>query len=228
VQQLLLNYSTQHAAVTASLGPKTTADIYAPHDSHPDKARIDQIRTELELYNSALCPVTDLGKGVKQYSLTALCRMPPASFCNAFQEPLHGKENRDALLGSNAISSECLIPTLVMLRARLERVSDTVAKDKYMKHYRWIFYLFLSFVAGGKIAGSTLKVIEFNRRKEVDFRRTLRFFRQIGNQIWRCIRFAVILIRWIFRLLTRVSNLVWLVAWRMYGGILGRVSKNDG
>lgn len=202
VHQLLLDYSTENAFIASEFGPKSTVDVYSPFERLPNKNHIETIRTELAAYNHKLCPVTDLGKGVRQFARqSAVCQTPPPTFCNAYPEPLDGIADHDAMIKTSAIANECLIPTLVMLRTQQEKLLEKVEADRIAKHYRWMFYVVFSLVAGGKIASSTTKAASFNQRTPQDTRRSLRFVRSICIRLWATLKFSLGVVLWACRLL---------------------------
>lgn len=202
VHQLLLDYSTEHVAIATEFGPKSTIDVYSPFERHPNSGHIESIRTELAAYNRKLCPVTELGKGIRQLARPSPnCQTPPAMFCNAYPEPLNGVVEKDAIIKTSAIANECLIPTLVMLRTQQETLLKKVEADRLSRHYRWMFYVVFSIIAGSKIAGSTLKAASFNQRAPEDRRRSLRFVRGV------CIRFRLTL-QFIFGAVARTCRFV--------------------
>lgn len=190
VHQLLIDYSTEHVAIASEFGPKSTIDVYSPFQQHPGSGHVETIRTELAAYNHKLCPVTELGKGTRRFTRSSpLCQTPPPMFCNAYPEPLNGVVDNDAMIKTSAIANECLIPTLIMLRAQQETLLKKVEADRIARHYRWMFYVAFSIIAGGKIASSTLRVVSFNQRISDDRRRSLRFVRRICIRSWATLQF---------------------------------------
>lgn len=172
IQQKLLNYSTQGATLYRDFGPQSSEDIYSTYGHNIEAQKVTAIRMEIESYNSTICPVTQLGPGVWQHTQSAHCLMTPAEYCFAPPDLLNG-QIKTQMGDTAALSSECIIPSLVALRARQEQLLKKTSEDLQAKHYRWIYYLFFSFVVGGKIATSTVKLFSMHRRAVEESRRSL-------------------------------------------------------
>lgn len=189
VQQKLLDFSTQVAAVQEFLGPKSSAQLYSPFGGEANESSIATIRTEIAEYNRSVCPVTDLGNGFRQLARpSARCQQTPAPFCTAFPDPLNGKVDKDGVLATTALASECVIPTLVRLHAEVEKLSHTATEDRRAKHYRWMYYVFFSLIVGGKIAHATVKLASMSRRPDEDTRRALHFVKRVFGLVCRSLK----------------------------------------
>jgi hypothetical protein len=171
IQQKLLDYSTQGAKLYRDFGPQSSADIYSIYGQNIEARKVAAIRVEIESYNSTICPVTQLGPGAWQHTQSARCLMTPAEYCFAYPDPLNGRI-KTQMGDTAALSSECIIPSLVALRARQEKLLQKTSEDLQAKHYRWIYYLFFSIVVGGKIATSTVKLFSIHRRTAEESRRS--------------------------------------------------------
>ena len=69
---------------------------------------MDKVRLEIADYNQRLCPVEDLGNGVKMLSAPSpQCQDTPAQFCTVFPDALSGKVPQ-SLMDFCALASECV------------------------------------------------------------------------------------------------------------------------
>lgn len=147
VHQTLLDYSVEYTSVYWQTGPMSLEDIYVPIASKKDKKKIDQIRNELRQFNDLICPKTE-------YTFTRSsgnCLRTPAKFC------VGPNINADDHIRTSAIGNECVIPTLINLRLKTEKLSNSVIEVEKNKHFRWIFYTLFSILAGGKVANATAR-----------------------------------------------------------------------
>ncbi|MTV40423.1 hypothetical protein [Duganella radicis] len=181
VQQKLLDYSTQGAKLYREFGPRSASDVYSVYGRRVEPTEVAAIRTEIMSYNAIICPIKQLGPGVWQLTQSARCLMTPAEYCFAFPEPLRGKIKSDQIGETAALSSECIVPALVALRERQEKLLNKVSEDLNAKHYRWIYYLLFSLVVGGKIAISTVKLLAMHLRTETESRRSLYLLKQFRS-----------------------------------------------
>lgn len=180
VQQKLLDYSVEVPAVFKEHGPKTSSEIYAPLGGGISEANITTIRTEIAAYNRELCPIVELGQSTRQLARpSARCLQTPIQFCNVAPDPLNGTVDRDAMVATVALASECLIPTLVALRTNTEKLVAQDKADRRTAHLRWMYYVFFSAVVGGKIAGATVKLASMHKRAPSEHRRTLHLIRRV-------------------------------------------------
>ncbi|NAW99812.1 MULTISPECIES: hypothetical protein [unclassified Vibrio] len=159
----------------ASFGPNSTEELYrVKHLPNPREIK-QQIRIEIQQYNDLLCPYTEKG-GVTTYSpLSAKCIVTPSIYCNAFPEnsstPIKG-----VLIRPVALASECLIPTLVQSRDIQEKLSNKLAAVSSSKHYRWMYLLAFAVFIGAKIANTTTKVVEMDKRESKEKQRVTKIF----------------------------------------------------
>ena len=219
VQQTLLDYSTEDPVIFDEFGPQTTTDVYAPFKTKISPDEIAEIRSEIADYNQSTCPVEDLGGGAHRSTKLSLhCQMTPSKFCRAFPERLAGKSNDESILRTNALASECILPTLVALRKYQESLAEKVKADRRAKHYRWLYYLIFSIFAGGKVASVTVKLADLGKRSSGETRRSLYLFVQSGSGIWR-------FIRWILGTMTNVLNFGGKEIYRVGRRAVGRLKK---
>jgi hypothetical protein len=180
VQGLLSDYATMHARLLPTFGPKSSSDIYNPLGRELSPQQILTLRHELQAYNNSRCTVKVLGAGWSQMARpSATCQRPPSRFCTVFPEPLDGHVDDDALTRTVAIASECIIPSLVALRARQEKLQAVVEDKARTKHFRWLFFILFSLVVGGKVANTTSRAIELDKRPEQEKRRVLKLLRPV-------------------------------------------------
>jgi len=178
VQQTLLDYASDHVAIFTEFGPHTSADIYAHFRRSLPPQDVITIRREIAAYNAAHCPVKKLAPGISQLAPpSTVCLSTPAAYCTVFADALDGKVDKESILLTTALASECIIPTLVRLREEQQKLLARSIEDKRNKHYRWLYYVFFSLVVGGKIATSTMKLFSMGARKPTEIRRTVQLFK---------------------------------------------------
>lgn len=209
-QQTLLNYSTEPAVIYADQGPSASTDIYAPYQRHPVDTEVEKIRLEISAYNHRLCPITDLGGGVRKLAtLSAHCQETPASYLGAYPDPLNGKVDRDSFGIPVALDIEGIVPTLVQNSARLKRLSAQLKQDEQTKTHRWLYYLLFASVTGGKIAGATIKIAKIDERKPPELKRSLHLAARSLKVVGHLLRLFATLARSLLRLtLSTISRFV--------------------
>lgn len=181
VQQKLNDYATWDERLFFQLGPMDSLEIYKPIRRALSDEDMTLLRKELIAYNLQLCPVQDLGGGMHQMvGSLSTCQMPPAEFCHAYPDPIDGKINRDGQMDFVAIANECIVPTLVQSRKSQEKQAARVESDRRSKHLRWLFYLAMSVVVGGKIANSTTRLVDFDRRSVPEQGRVLHLLKKFS------------------------------------------------
>lgn len=189
VQQTLLNYSTEDVSIFKEFGPMSSTDVYASLGTRATDDDVVAIRTEIASYNRVLCPVRELGHGMQQETRpSADCQRTPSAFCRSLPDPLNGKIDEYGAFGTTAFASECVVPTLVMLRKEQELLAEKVKKDRRAKHYRWLYYILFSIVAGGKVANATVKLASMNLRSIQESRRSMHLVRRVATLTWRLVR----------------------------------------
>jgi hypothetical protein len=183
VQVLLIDYTTSHTRLFQTFGPKSGSDVYSPPARIGRELSPEQIltlRREIQAYNNSQCPIEAHGEGWIRYSRSSgTCQRPPSPFCTAFPEPLDGHVNHNVINRTVAIASECIIPLLVASRARQEKLQTIVEDKTRTKYIRWLFFILLSLVVGGKVANATSRAVELDKRPEEEKRRILKFLRPV-------------------------------------------------
>jgi hypothetical protein len=148
------------------LGPEQEWRIYTWSDRVHDDKTVDALRQELHQYNLHECPVTDLGGGVTQSSrISRICQIPPAEFCTSFpSRKLAGVDPVEAAARTVAIANECIVPTLFRLKTEQASLATSVDDNARARHLRTMFFLFVSLVAGGKVANASVRMTEAIRK----------------------------------------------------------------
>jgi hypothetical protein len=176
VHPSLLRLAFEDPRVFVKLGPDSSMALYGDDLYHPaTTAEMDKVRREIADYNQKVCPVTDLGNGLKMMSAASpQCQNTPAQFCTAFPDALGGKVPETLMGFSVALASECVIPSLIRFRRLATRRADEAEHDHRNRNYRWMYFLGFSILLGGKLAGTTAKLASFNDRAVGETRRVLR------------------------------------------------------
>ena len=177
IQSQLSDYA--YSGFVPGLTPKYTAQIYGGGTFAAPLEETHRIRTEIAAYNRLLCPVTDLGHGISQYSTSSRCNPTPIAVAEALPEYLDGEEISYDPYKTTALASELLIPNIIRLGVihdKLVAKEQTGLRDK---QFRWVYYIFFSLVIGGKIANATAKLTKMSERTRGETRRSLYLFRRI-------------------------------------------------
>lgn len=199
VQQQLNDYAASHTKGFQTFGPRSSDDVYSPIAAKVSPEVILQIRQEIKLYNNEKCPIVRLSDSVSRLApASTVCQSVPAAYCMAPPELLDGSIDGYAGLNSVALSSEGVAPSLVMLRKRQETLGSVVAQNEKLKHFRWLSFILLSVVVGGKIANSTTRAIDMDKRPLNERKRLVGLFKATGRG----------LTRWVTRLLVGFGTLV--------------------
>jgi hypothetical protein len=181
VQRKLSDYAMEDERHFPWRGPKSSAEIYDPFGQRPSPEQILAIRREIKTYNDSRCPVEVLGEGWFRPSRpSATCQRQPFIFCIAPHEPFdeQGEEEGPSWISRTvAMASECIIPSLVVWRVQQEKLEAVVADNARTKHFRWLFFILFSLVVGGKVANTTSRAMEFDKRPEQEKRRLLGLLR---------------------------------------------------
>jgi hypothetical protein len=180
VQQKFNEYATRDERAFVVFGPKSSSEIYSLLDRQLSEQQILTLRHELQAYNNSQCPEKALGGGWGQMARpSATCQSPTAIFCTSYPDPLDGHVDDMTSIRTVAIASECITPSLVASRTRQEKLNAVVADKARTKHFRWLFFILFSLVAGGKVANATSRAIELDKRPEQEKQRLLKLLRSI-------------------------------------------------
>lgn len=175
VQQTLNEYAAYGSDTFHLFGPTESAEIYAGIRRSVSEKEIIQIRNEIERYNRSVCPVEELGNGVRRHAQpSGVCQRIPSAFCTAFPDQPEGLVDKYIIARSVALASECIIPTLVASKAKQEDLAAAIASKQEERYQRWWLFIALATVVGGKVANSTTKVANLDQRDAHDRRRLVR------------------------------------------------------
>lgn len=153
VQHKLIDYSTMNYEVYADFGPKSSDALYALYANHPNVDESALIRKELQSFNETQCPVKVISSQMSQGAQPSnICQATPSSLCSGIE-----KDHINDAIFPVAISNECVVPTLTRLNNVAKVEQSRVEKAVLYKHWRHIFYMIFSVLAGTKIASATAK-----------------------------------------------------------------------
>jgi hypothetical protein len=165
VQQTLNEYAAYGKGIFHQLGPAESAEIYAGIRRSVPEKEIIQIRNEIERYNRTVCPVEELGNGVRQHARpSGVCQRTPSVFCRAFPDGPEGLIDRYVIVRPVALASECIIPTLVASKAKQGDLTVAIASKQKERYQQWWLFIVLAAIVGGKVANSTTKVANMDKR----------------------------------------------------------------
>jgi hypothetical protein len=179
VQPLLADYAYGEYQIFWSVGPLSDADLYTPYAPHPAPERVAAVRKELESANQSAC-------GDAHTDHEQPCRRVPASLCNP------DRQHYDNVFKPVVIANECIVPSLVRLHDLAQKQHAVVAEDTASKHWRHLYYMLFSVLAGAKIAMLTVrarKVGEHHRMLEL-MRQCVRLLIKLALYAWRMLVFA--------------------------------------
>lgn len=186
VQQTLNEYAAYGAGTFHLFGPTKSADIYAGNSRSVPEKEIIEIREEIKRYNRTVCPIEELGEGIRRHARpSGVCQQVPSAFCTSFPDPPEGLVDKYIISHSVALASECIIPTLVNSRTRQESSSAAIKSTQQDRYQRWWLYIALAAVVGGKIANSTTKVANLDQRGAHDRRRLVLSIRRALSLSYR-------------------------------------------
>jgi hypothetical protein len=168
VQGRLSEYAHEGDHFFFEFGPTKSAEVYAA-DVRSDVVDAPAVRQELVAYNDLECPVTSLGVGFSRFSpVSARCEAPPEEYCAAFPEPLGSDDMRSFVMRPVAIANECIVPTLIQQRRVQSGLRGQVDMATSGRHVRWMFFIFLSVLAGGKVANASMRLKEAAEKSRKD------------------------------------------------------------
>lgn len=148
------------------LGPESSREFFQP----PREEKISDedvlvIRRELLEYNQKVCPVTQLSKDSARYApLSDSCEAPPFEYCTSWPDGPEGFVDRYIAQRPVAIANECIIPNLVSLKYAMPKLLAGEREAKQVKNYRWLYFIFIALAVGGKVANSSTKLVDFEKR----------------------------------------------------------------
>lgn len=201
VQQTLNEYAAYGEGIFHQLGPAESAEIYAGIRRSVPEKEIIQIRNEIERYNRTVCPVEELVNGIRQHARpSGVCQRTPSAFCRAFPDGPEGLVDKYMITRSVALASECIIPTLVASKAKQEDLTVAIESKQKELYQRWWLFIALAAIVGGKVANSTTKVANLDKRDSPDRRRLIRPpLRGLSRVIKRTVGIGKAIGRWLKR-----------------------------
>ena len=191
VQQLLTNYTYYDEKIYSSLGPEKSEDIYSPFSKKINPEVVIAMRKEIQEYNDLICPVTIISETSSKHARPSFrCQMVPAQFCRVFPDEPSGIVDRYILARTVALGSECIVPMLVKSREIQESLIDKISVVDGSMHLRWLYFIFLAFLAGGKIANSTTKLFGVDTSKINDRKRLVILLKTIFSLSLKILYFS--------------------------------------
>jgi hypothetical protein len=168
-QWQLEDYAHHGERLYWQLGPEQEWTIYAGSGATHNDMAVDALRQELHQYNLRVCPVTDAGGGVTRASrVSSTCQMTPPEFCTSY--PARKLAGVDPAIGAArtvAIANECIVPTLSRLKVEQASLAGAVDDSAKARNLRTMFFIFVAFVAGGKVANASVRMTDEMRRRQV-------------------------------------------------------------
>jgi len=165
VQNRLLDNIESPDVSFAMFSPDSTRGYYAVGRDVPSTAQIIELRKQLAQYNQELCPVAHLGEGLSRNApLSESCERVPFTYCTAFPDGPHGLVDKYIAGTTVAIASECIVPSLVALRGEVVKYQALVKSDLRAKNLRWLYFLLLAVLVGGKVANTSTKLANLDNR----------------------------------------------------------------
>ncbi|HFT1014639.1 TPA: hypothetical protein ACH256_005658, partial [Klebsiella pneumoniae] len=129
--------------------------FYRIPEYYSNQVSPDKIRQEFQDFNKKLCPNKPLSKTITQLpSPSRWCQTPPPAYCNAIQEGKYKTGMSDRF----AVANECVTTSLLRYRQVLLKEQARLSLSKNAPHYRWMWFIAMSFFIGGKIANVMTKI----------------------------------------------------------------------
>lgn len=161
IQETLENIASTKSSVIEYVMPENLDTFYRIPEYYGDQVSPDKIRQEFQNYNKKLCPNKALSKAITQLPPPSRwCQTPPPAYCNAIQE---GKF-KTGMSDRFAVANECVITSLLMYRQGLLKKQARLSLSKNAPHYRWMWFIAMSFFIGGKIANVMTKIGNLENR----------------------------------------------------------------
>lgn len=173
--------------------PDSAADYYAMPNRPISAEDVITIRKEIAAYNDTICPVHYYSQGAwRAAPLSSRCDRTPSEYCAAQPDGPPGVVDPNVNVNTVALSNECFIPRLAAAKAPLARLSALVDQHKQSKNYRWLYFIGIAFVVGGKVALASTKLVAMDTRpllkRRIVLRAVARLWVGIGGLIKSIIR----------------------------------------
>ncbi len=161
-QWQLDSYAGYNEKLYWKLGPEQEWQLYTASNASRDDKAVDALRQELHRYNLRVCPIADLGEGLTQNSrISRTCQYTPSAFCTTFpSRNLPGVDRIEAATRTVAVANECIIPTLYRLKSEQASLARSVEDNAIARHLRTLFFIFVSLIAGGKVANASVRMTD--------------------------------------------------------------------
>ncbi|QXO72579.1 hypothetical protein [Morganella morganii] len=155
IQETLENIASTKSSVIEYVMPENLDTFYRIPEYYGNHVSPDKIRQEFQNYNKKLCPNRTLSKAITQLpSPSRWCQTPPPAYCNAIQEGKYKTGMSDRF----AVANECVTTSLLRYRQVLLKEQARLSLSKNAPHYRWMWFIAMSFLIGGKIANVMTKI----------------------------------------------------------------------
>ncbi|HHM1133011.1 TPA: hypothetical protein ACRG2Y_005696, partial [Klebsiella pneumoniae] len=149
IQETLENIASTKSSVIEYVIPENLDTFYRIPEYYSNQVSPDKIRQEFQDFNKKLCPNKPLSKTITQLpSPSRWCQTPPPAYCNAIQEGKYKTGMSDRF----AVANECVTTSLLRYRQVLLKEQARLSLSKNAPHYRWMWFIAMSFFIGGKIA----------------------------------------------------------------------------
>ncbi|EHJ6099328.1 hypothetical protein KBS16_000939 [Escherichia coli] len=155
IQETLENIASTKSSVIEYVMPENLDTFYRIPEYYGNQVSPDKIRQEFQNYNKKLCPNKSLSKAITQLPPPSRwCQTPPPAYCNAIQEGKYKTDMSDRF----AVANECVTTSLLRYRQVLLKEQARLSLSKNAPHYRWMWFIAMSFFIGGKIANVMTKI----------------------------------------------------------------------
>ncbi|MGR7357801.1 hypothetical protein ACU6ZW_18975 [Klebsiella aerogenes] len=155
IQETLENIASTKSSVIEYVIPENLDTFYRIPEYYSNQVSPDKIRQEFQDFNKKLCPNKPLSKTITQLpSPSRWCQTPPPAYCNAIQEGKYKTGMSDRF----AVANECVTTSLLRYRQVLLKEQARLYLSKNSPHYRWMWFIAMSFFIGGKIANVMTKI----------------------------------------------------------------------
>ena len=155
IQETLENIASTKSSVIEYVIPENLDTFYRIPEYYSNQVSPDKIRQEFQDFNKKLCPNKPLSKTITQLpSPSRWCQTPPPAYCNAIQEGKYKTGMSDRF----SVANECVTTSLLRYRQVLLKEQARLSLSKNAPHYRWMWFIAMSFFIGGKIANVMTKI----------------------------------------------------------------------
>jgi hypothetical protein len=156
-KEKLYEYISYNPKLYAQFGPDDISDFF-----RNEQVSMNQVRTEIDAYNVDLCPVKELGNGVKSFrNVAPNCIRTPAELCSSASLTLNGKAQSSLMIRPLALAIECILPNLVVSKKRLKSLERKASEEGSNPYVKWMIFVILSFLVGMKVSNTTIKLFNF-------------------------------------------------------------------